>query len=110
MTIICDNCISSSSTILGKSSVSMVKAAVTDLAAGPKALWVGTKGGHLLAFDPVTADVLLVHQRKCSFSSIVCLSDKKVVTFGEGFVGGEEEEGSGQQITGMFTVWENYIQ
>ena len=103
-------CILLFSSILGKSNVPVAKAAVTDLAASPKALWVGTKGGHLLAFDPVTADVLLVHHRRCSISSIVCLSDKKVVTFGEGFVGGEEEGVAGQEITGMFTVWENYIQ
>lgn len=89
-----------------------MNAAVTGMASGCSAVWVVTGGGHMLAFDPVTADVLLVHHRSCSFSSVVCLSDKKVVTFGEGLVGGAEGAvlGEGQETTGMFTVWEEYIQ
>lgn len=76
------------------------------MASGREALWVGTKGGHLLAFNPLTADVLLVHKRKSSILSIVCLSGKKLMTFGEGVLG---EEGEGQ-VTGVFTVWESYIE
>lgn len=82
-------------------------AAVTCIRSGPGAVWVSTKGGHLLAFDPLTADVLLVHQRKCHMTSVVCLSDKRVVTFGEGVVGGGEEEGA--VTSGMFTIWETFI-
>ena len=68
----------------------------------------------MLAFNPISADVLLVHRKKCSLSSLICLSSSKLMTFGEGVLG-EEEEGDGegeesQVITGMFTVWENYIQ
>ena len=82
---------------------------MTGLAASSQALWVVTQGGHLLAFNPLTADVLLVHRKKCSLSSIVPLSTGKVMTFGEGTVG--EEEGEELQVTtGLFTVWENYIQ
>ncbi len=99
------------SAILSKAHEPSSKAAVTALAASSQALWVVTKGGHLLAFNPVTADVLLVHRKKCSLSSIIPLSAGKVMTFGEGVVGEEEEEGEGSQvITGLFTVWENYIQ
>lgn len=79
---------------------------VTAIASGPNALWVGTKGGHLVAFNPVTADVLLVHQKPSSISLIVCLSAKRLVTFGEGVLG----EGEGQEVVGLFTVWENYIE
>ena len=97
------------SSILSKAHEPASKAAVTALASGSRALWVVTKGGHLLAFDPVSADVLLVHRKKCSLSSLVCLSSNKLITFGEGALGAEEGEES-QVITGMFTVWENYIQ
>ena len=82
---------------------------MTAIASGPTALWVGTKGGHLLAFNPVTADVLLVHQKRSSISLIVSLSSKRLVTFGEGVLGEEEEEGH-DDVMGMFTVWENYIE
>ena len=84
---------------------------MTAIASGPAALWVGTKGGHLLAFNPVTADVLLVHQKRSSISLIVSLSSKRLVTFGEGVLGEKEEEEAGHDdVMGMFTVWENYIE
>lgn len=99
------------SSILGKS-VPVGKAGVTGLAATHKAVWVGTRGGYLLAFNPLTADVLLVHQKSCCFSCLVCLSEHRLVSFGEGVVGGVEAPGGedgGTEITGMFTVWNNYI-
>lgn len=80
---------------------------MTAIASGPGALWVGTRGGHLLAFNPVTADVLLVHQRRSSISLIVSLSSKRLVTFGEGVLG---EEAGLDDVMGVFTVWENYIE
>ena len=83
---------------------------MTAIASGPAALWVGTKGGHLLAFNPVTADVLLVHQKR---SSISLIASKRLVTFGEGVLGEEEEEeeeAGHDDVMGMFTVWENYIE
>lgn len=70
-----------------------------------KAVWVGTLGGHLLAFDPFTADVLLVHQKSSSILSLVCLSERRLVSFGEGVVG-EESEGD---TAGIITIWESYI-
>lgn len=91
--------------------MSATKAAVTAIASGPGALWVTTRSGHLLAFNPLTADVLLVHQRNCNFSAIVCLTGGKLVTFGEGVMGeGPEDVDLVQETTGMFTVWENYIE
>ena len=86
------------------------------VASGPDAVWVATRGGHLLAFDPRTADVLLVHHKKCSLSYVLRLSDRRLLTFGEGVVGEEEGEGEGgeaeegREIAGMFTVWEHYVQ
>ena len=86
-------------------------AMVTAIASGPNALWVGTKGGHLMAFNPVTADVLSLHHHKASsISFIVCLSGKRLMTFGEGVLGDEEEEKTSCQVMGKFTVWENYIE
>jgi ligand-binding sensor domain-containing protein len=80
---------------------------VTALAAGPNALWVGTHGGHLVVFDPITADVLSVHQKSYCISLLLCLSSKRLVAFGEGILGEGEEGGD---VMGVFTVWENYIE
>ena len=74
---------------------------MTGIVSGHRAIWVTTKGGHLLAFNPITTDVLLVHQRNSYITAIVCFSEKKLVTFGECVLG--------EQDVAVFTVWENYI-
>ena len=81
-------------------------AEVTALAASPEAMWVGTRGGHLVAFDPCSAAVLLVHRRHTHLSSIVPLSGGRLLTFGRGEGVGEEEE---EELAGMFIVWTSFI-
>lgn len=87
---------------------------VTEVATSPSVVWVGTVGGHLMAFHPVTMDVLLVQRRQLSINSIVCLGRERLAVFGEGVIGersreGYEEEGEADCICGMFTIWTSYI-
>ena len=82
-------------------------AEVTALASSPEAVWVGTRGGHLVAFDPCSATVLLVHQRHTHLSSILPLGASRLITFGRGE--GVEGEGAEEELAGMFTVWTSFI-
>lgn len=87
---------------------------VTEVAPSPDAVWVGTIGGHLMAFHPITMDVLLVQRRQLSVNSIVCLGRERLVVFGEGVIGEGSTDGSGEEvdannICGMFTIWTSYI-
>ena len=95
-------------TILGRSGVLTAQAVVMEITTGCGCVWVGTRGGHLMAFNPLTFDILLVHQRQTSVTTIVCLSEREVVTFGEGVIGERSEEGE-VVTTGMFTVWRSFI-
>lgn len=81
-------------------------AEVTALASSPEAMWVGTRGGHLVAFDPCSVAVLLVAQRHTHISSILPLGGGRLVTFGRGEGVGEEEE---EELAGMFVVWTSFI-
>ena len=87
---------------------------VTEVTASPDVVWVGTTGGHLLAFHPVTLDVLLVQRRQLSVNSIVCLGRERLVVFGEGVIGESPGEGASEEddascVYGMFTIWTSYI-
>ena len=89
---------------------------VMEVAPSPDVVWVGTIGGHLLAFHPVTMDVLLVQRRQLSINSIVCFGRERLAVFGEGVLGeGSEDGGSGlvevdkDSICGLFTIWTSYI-
>ena len=89
---------------------------VTEVAPSPDVVWVGTMGGHLLAFHPVTMDVLLVQRRQLSINSVVCLGRERLAVFGEGMLGEESEarragteEVDKDSICGLFTIWTSYI-
>ena len=87
---------------------------VTEVAPSPDVVWVGTIGGHLLAFHPVTMDVLLVQRRQLSINSIVCLGRERLAVFGEGVIGENSEDGRGVEvdkdsICGLFTIWTSYV-
>ena len=68
---------------------------------------MGTRGGHLIAFDPLTSEVLLVHRRHASISAIVWVNEGQLVSFGQGPV--SDDSGEGTDATGMFTVWTSYL-
>ena len=95
----------SSSTILGSST--SAQAIVSDVVSSPEAVWVGTRGGHLIAFDQLTSEVLLVHRRHASISAIAWVREGQLVSFGQGPI----TDGSGEETdsTGMFTVWTSYL-
>ena len=94
------------STILSVSGVSTRQAVVTDIVSSPDAVWVGTQGGHLIAFNPISTDVVLVHQRQSSISCIVSLDTQQhLVTFGLAEVEGEEDG----DTLGTFTVWTSFV-
>lgn len=88
---------------------------VTEIASSPDVVWVGTLGGHLMAFHPVTMDVLLVQRRQLSINSIMCLGRERLAVFGEGVIGERpNEERPGEEvdrdcICGMFTIWTSYL-
>ena len=94
-----------SSVILG--GCSSHEATITDLISSGEAVWAATEGGHVMTFDPVSTDVLLVHHRYCHVSSLVCVATEQVVVFGrervEGMEGEEDEEKN------IFTVWDSYV-
>ena len=70
-------------------------------------VWVSTSGGHLLSFNPITADVLLVHRREQYITHTLCLYDNQLVTFAKGTIGMEtDDEG---ELCGMYTVWTDYV-
>lgn len=109
--VLCDcfsaNCVNTIDchAILGISGVSHSQAAVTNIVSSPEAVWVGTQGGHLIAFNPISTDVVLVHQRHSSLSCIVSLSaQQQLVTFGQA-----EVEGEFKDTLGMFTVWTSFV-
>ena len=87
--------------------MSASKACVTDIVRGHNVVWVSTNGGHLLSFDPLTADVILVHRREQHITHALCLYGKQVVTFAKGTIGLATEEDD--EISGLFTVWTDYI-
>ncbi len=103
------------SSILGETGVMATQTVVTEVAPSPDVVWVGTVGGHLLAFHPVTMDVLLVQRRQLSINSIVCLGRERLAVFGEGVLGEGSEDGGGvvevdkDSICGLFTIWTSYI-
>lgn len=80
---------------------------VSDITRGHNVVWVSTLGGHLLTFDPITADVLLIHHREQQISHTLCLYGNQVVTFAEGSIGVPTEEHN--ELSGLFTVWTEYI-
>ena len=94
---------------MGRSGIPVSKAIVTDIVPGHDVVWVGTNGGHLLSFNPLTADVLLVHRREQSITNILCLSNRQIVTFGKGIIGETSVEDVEGDVSGLFTVWTNYI-
>ncbi len=55
-----------------------------------------------MAFDSLTAEVLLVNRRHTSISCVVPLDGTRLISFGEGPVESED------QIS-MFTVWTSYV-
>ena len=61
----------------------------------------------MITFDPISADVLLVHRRYCHASSLVCVGRDQVVVFGrervEGVGGDDDDEKN------MFGVWDSYV-
>lgn len=42
-------------------------------------------------------------------TNILCLSNKKLVTFAKGIIGGTTDEDIDGDVSGLFTVWTNYI-
>ena len=87
---------------------------VTEVTASPDVVWVGTSGGHLMAFHPVSMDVLLVQRRQLSINSIVCIGKERLVVFGKGVIGeslgdGSREEDDASCVCGMFMIWTSYI-
>ena len=96
---------SSFSLILG--GCSSHEAIITDLVSGGEAVWASTEGGHVMTFDPISGEVLLVHRRYCHVSSLVSVATEQVVVFGrervEGMEGEEDEEKH------IFTVWDSYV-
>ena len=87
---------------------------VAEVAPSPDVVWVGTIGGHLLAFHPVTMDVLLVQRRQLSINSIVCLGRERLAVFGEGVIGESGGISNGVEvdkdsICGLFTIWTSYV-
>ena len=67
---------------------------------------MGTQGGHILAFDPMSADVLFIHHHLCHVSALVCLgSTEQVVVFGTQKVEAMEDD---EEQT-VFTVWDSYL-
>ena len=104
------------SSILGATGVVATQTVVMEVAPSQDVVWVGTIGGHLLAFHPVTMDVLLVQRRQLSINSIVCLGRERLAVFGEGVLGeGSADGGFGlvevdkDSICGLFTIWTSYI-
>ena len=59
----------------------------------------------MLTFDPVSADVLLIHHRYAHVSSLVCIGTEQVVVFGREKVEGPE----GDEEKTVFTVWDSYV-
>lgn len=104
-------CVCVYSAILSRSGILVAKANVTAIVSGHDLVWVGTKGGHLLSFNPLTADLLLVHRRDQSLSNIVCLSDKQIVTFAKWVIGesADDDNDEDRDVSGLFTVWTNYV-
>ena len=97
-----------SSLILGMD-CSSVEASITDLVSSGEAIWVGTQGGHVITFDPVSADVLLIHSRHCHTSALVSMGTEQMVIFGKERVEGMEGmEGEDEEKT-VFTVWDSYV-
>lgn len=82
-------------------------ASITDLVSSGEAVWAGTNGGHVITFDPVSADVLLVHRRYCHVSALVCVGTEQVVVFGRERVEGVDGEADDDKT--VFTVWDSYV-
>ena len=95
--------------MLGRSSVLAERAVIRDLVAGDNVVWAGTSGGFLLGFHPLTADVLVVHRKSFSLTSILSLSRGQLLTFGRGILGLEEENELDERTSAMFTLWVSYI-
>ena len=75
------------------------------MASSGEAIWVGTNGGHIITFDPVSADVLLISQQYSHVSAVVVLATEQVVVFGTERVEGVEED----EEKPMFAVWDSYV-
>ena len=90
--------------ILGKN-CSLPEAFITDLVSSGEAVWAATDGGHVIVFDPVSADILLVHRRYSHVSCLVCVGTEQVVVFGRERVEGVEKD---EEQT-VFTVWDSYM-
>ena len=58
-----------------------------------------------MTFDPVSADVLLIHRRYSHVSCLVCVGLEQVVVFGSQRIEGAEED---EEQT-VFTVWDSYV-
>ena len=59
----------------------------------------------MITFDPVSADVLLIHRRYCHVSALVCVGTEQVVVFGRERVEGVD----GDEEKNIFTVWDSYV-
>jgi len=95
------------SSVVGRSSVKAESGVVTDMKASTDAVWVTTRGGHLLGFHPFSADVLTVHHKAASLDLVLSLSDSRLITFGSGFIG--EENGDDAIATAKFSIWDSYL-
>ena len=93
--------------MLGHSTVREDSAAMTDVRAGTGVVWAVTQGGHLLGFHPLTADVLVVHHKASSLRLVLPLSERRLITFGCGILGVEEEEEE-SRTAANFTIWDSY--
>lgn len=72
-----------------------------------EAIWAATTGGHVITFDPVSADILLVHQRYSHISALVCVSTEQVVVFGRERIESADDNLYDEQT--VFTVWDSYV-
>ena len=95
------------SSVVGRSAAKAESGVVTDMQASTDAMWVTTKGGHLLGFHPLSADVLTVHHKAASLDLVLSLSDSRLITFGSGFIGDENEDDG--IATAKFSIWDSYL-
>lgn len=70
------------SDLLGLRSEDVHLADVTDITSSGDVVWVGTRGGHLLAFHSSTQSLLTVQHHHGNISTLVMQDEDHIVTFG----------------------------
>ena len=70
------------SDLLGLRSENVHLADVTDMTSSGDVVWVGTRGGHLLAFQSSTQSLLTVQHHHGNISTLVIQDADHIVTFG----------------------------